>query len=65
MRDPSRILIFCNRLATLWQKVPDWRFGQLIDNAFSMMKNNCPFYVEDDKMIEYLENYIKDLKGEK
>jgi len=64
MRDPSRILIFCNRLANLWQDVPDWRFGQLICNAFSVVKDDCPFYLEDDEMIEYLENYIKKVKGE-
>ena len=64
MREPSRINIFCGRLANLWQQVPDWRFGQLICNAFAVIKDDCPFYLEDEEMIEYLENYIKKVKGE-
>jgi len=34
MRDPSRIKIFCERLAAVWQRFPDWRFGQLVENVF-------------------------------
>lgn len=58
MRDPKRIQAFCNRLARAWEMVPDWRFGQLMFNAISEMGRD-PFYLEDDKMIEYLENYTK------
>ena len=58
MRDPKRIDKFCRQLASIWKMVPDWRFGQLIFNAFSEMKMD-PFYKEDDDMLEYLENYIK------
>lgn len=58
MRDPNRIQKFCNRLAKAWSMVPDWRFGQLIFNAISELGKD-PFYVEDDKMIEYLEDYLK------
>lgn len=58
MRDPKRIDKFCRQLASMWKMVPDWRFGQLIFNAFSEMKMD-PFYKEDDDMLEYLENYIK------
>lgn len=62
MRDPSRINIFCGRLAALWQKVSDWRFGQLIINAFSVLEeNDDPFYIEDEEMIEYLTDYIEEL----
>ena len=58
MRDPKRIEKFCTRLAKIWHMVPDWRFGQLIFNAFSEMKMD-PFYKEDEDMLEYLENYVK------
>lgn len=58
MRDPKRIDKFCRQLASIWKMVPDWRFGQLIFNAFSEMKMD-PFYKEDDDMLEYLENYVK------
>lgn len=58
MRDPNRIPDFCNRLASAWQKLPDWRFGQLMFNAINEMGRD-PFYMEDDKMIEYLEEYCE------
>ena len=58
MRDPNRIPDFCNRLANAWQKLPDWRFGQLMFNAINEMGRD-PFYMRDDKMIEYLEEYCE------
>ena len=58
MRDIKRIQVFCNRLARAWEMVPDWRFGQLMVNALGEMKRD-PFFPEDDEMIEYLENYVK------
>lgn len=57
MRDPKRIDEFCSALAEIWHIVPDWRFGQLMLNAFSMHER-CTgrdvFYLEDDKMIKFL-----------
>lgn len=58
MRDPKRIKKFCDRLAKVWENVPDWRFGQLICNALGEMGKD-PFFPEDDEMIEYLERYTK------
>ena len=58
MRNPARIPEFCNRLAKAWGNLPDWRFGQLMYNAFAEMGRD-PFFPEDDEMIEYLENYTK------
>ena len=57
MRDPKRIRKFCNRLATVWELVPDLRFGQLLFNIFVQIKNEGkdPFYVEDNAMIKYIE----------
>ena len=57
MRDPKRIRKFCDRLATAWECLPDWRFGQLMVNALSEMGHD-PFFPEDDEMIEYIENYV-------
>lgn len=59
MRDPKRIRRFCDRLSACWESVPDWRFGQLMLNIFSTMEKD-PFYVEDDKMIEFIEQRIYD-----
>ena len=58
MRDIKRIRAFCNRLAAAWEMLPDWRFGQLMVNALGEMDID-PFFPEDDKMIEYIENYVK------
>lgn len=58
MRDPKRIRKFCNRLAAVWEQLPDWRFGQLMVNALGEMKRD-PFFPEDDEMIEYLEKYVE------
>lgn len=65
MRDIKRIRKFCNRLATAWELLPDWRFGQLIMNIFGQMKSEGkdPFYLEDDSMIEYIEKYIENHTG--
>ena len=58
MRDPKRIRKFCDRLAAVWEQLPDWRFGQLMVNALGEMGRD-PFFPEDDEMIEYLEKYVE------
>ena len=60
MRDPKRIRKFCNRLAAVWEQVPDWRFGQLIVNV-SRAYGQDIFFPEDDKMIEIIEAFINSL----
>ena len=64
MRDPSRILIFCDRLAAAWQKVPDWRFGQFMLNILASSQKE-PFYMEDEEMIQYIEKFINEIRGER
>lgn len=65
MRDIRRIRKFCNRLASAWELLPDWRFGQLIENIFGNMKseNKDPFFPEDDEMIKYIEEFIQKYTG--
>lgn len=65
MRDSKRIRKFCNMLATAWEVLPDWRFGQLLFNIFVQIKSEGkdPFYVEDDAMIKYIEEYIENYTG--
>lgn len=65
MRDIKRIRKFCNRLATAWELLPDWRFGQLIMNIFGQMKSEGkdPFFPEDESMIGYIEQYIEKYTG--
>lgn len=65
MRDIKRIRKFCSRLATAWELLPDWRFGQLVYNVFGQMtsEGKDPFFPEDDSMIEYIEQYIEKYTG--
>lgn len=58
MRSPSRIKIFCERLTAVWQRFPDWRFGQLVENVFQDLQQD-PFFIEDKEMIEFFEMYVK------
>lgn len=61
MRKAERIDEFCDKLKEEWKKVPDWRFGQLICNTFSyvsMDERVSAFYVEDDRMMELIEEFM-------
>ena len=66
MRDPKRIDQFCDELNRLWHKVPDWRFGQFMWNIISACQANGidTFYMEDDKMMEFLKEYFKEIIDE-
>ena len=60
MRDPKRIRKFCNRLAAVWEKVPDWRFGQLMSNMlgeYVAQTHRDIFFPEDDEMIKFFERF--------
>lgn len=58
MRDKDRIKPFLERLEKVWNKVPDWRFGQLMCNVLNSMPTD-PFFPEDDEMIKYFEDYFE------
>lgn len=62
MRDPKRIHKFCNELAALWTKVPDWRFGQFIINIWSAYAEQTKrdiFYVEEDELMDFMKKYFE------
>lgn len=52
MRDIKRIQEICQRLATAWEKLPDLRLAQLLEDA------EVGFYTEDDKMIRMVETFV-------
>ena len=66
MRDPNRIDDFCAKLAEYWHQVPDWRFGQLMLNLMGEIWNNHGdmFFIEDDKVIEYIGEVFDKWNGE-
>ncbi len=63
MRDPKRIPKILERLQKIWEKNPDMRLGQLIENVFPNTDYDyiSSYYLEDAKFIRTLENfYSKD-----
>lgn len=60
MRNPDRIPEILKELETFWKQVPDLRLGQIISNlSYESMKNNDPFYMEDDDLLELLKKKNK------
>ena len=58
MRDSNRISEVLSMLRQGWEKVPDWRFGQLIENLKRYIGVDDLFYIEDDKMTEYIIDFF-------
>ena len=52
MRDPNRIKPFLETIAKCWEQVPDWRFGQLIENLKRRLDIKDLFYIEDEELEE-------------
>lgn len=61
MRDDGRIYRFCKILQDGWKKVPDLRFGQMMQNFFHSECNSDPFYIEDDELFEKFSKYIENI----
>ncbi len=58
MRNPNRIDGYCARLAALWKREPDWRFGQLLNNllgAYYTQTKKDIFFPEDEEFFLDLE----------
>ena len=58
MRNPERIPEVLALLQKGWEKVPDWRFGQLIENFKRYVGISDLFYIEDDKLKEKLIDFF-------
>ena len=61
MRDPARIDRILGLVEKLWHDSPDLRLTQLIMNVLNM--NSDPYYVEDDRLENALNHYIKTRRG--
>ena len=60
MRDINRIEPFMNELMEIWHIVPDWRFGQLIENFKTCEQIDDLFYMEDSETLEKLRHFKKE-----
>lgn len=58
MRNKYRIPKFCSILEEAWSTVPDWRFGQFIENLKRQFGILDMFYIEDDIMEKILLVYF-------
>jgi hypothetical protein len=58
MRDPKRIGLFLEKIGEYWEKVPDWRFGQLISNFASWLGRRDIFFIEEDEFLELMDKYF-------
>lgn len=69
MRDPKRLDNFYDSMRRIHQeKLPDWRFGQLMSNFFSWLvaqKLVDYFYLGDALMLKYFEEYVDSLFNKK
>lgn len=57
MRDKNRIPKFLKELEKYWQKVPDWRFVQLLVNVLGACKRD-PFFYEESELLEIFEKFF-------
>ena len=63
MRDPKRIPVFLDELKELWMKYPNWRFSQLIFNAYDGVWDTTEprfFLIADDKSLEIIQFRLED-----
>ncbi len=67
MRDVNRLYGFYNELMKIhMENFPDWRFGQLIVNFETWLKNSKRiedvFYIEEYIMIRYMNEFVESMK---
>ena len=56
MRDPKRISQILKKLQKVWEKNPELRLAQLIENAF-LYSGKDVYYVEDEDLIKKIEEF--------
>lgn len=61
MRDLNRIEKYISLLRGIWEKYPDWRFGQLISNIAPYGISSAKFfYIEDEDFFENINQFYKE-----
>lgn len=65
MRDANRIYKFCDKLAKMWMRAPDQRFGQLMINFFGFVYEKSGqkdiWFIEEPEMEQYVEEFYKEV----
>ena len=56
MRKVERIPVIIAKLQAAWEKVPDWRLGQLISNLIGTGPQDV-FFPEDEDWEKWLDNF--------
>lgn len=64
MRDAARIPRTMSIIESYWLKVPDWRFGQLIENVKLFSGKEDLFFMEDDELIQLFEDFFSAYMGD-
>ena len=67
MRDPNRIMKYCQAFAVLWRKVPDLRLAQLmytLMNAWEARRGSSAFYAEDEEFLAFALEYLNEITGD-
>ena len=59
MRNPKRITEILDRLQKVWEKYPDLRLGQLINNIYW---NFDIYHIEDEQFINAIEGFYAESK---
>lgn len=62
LKDSYRVQRITNKLITIWSQNNDFRLGQLLINVIKPTPANTSelFYLEDEKLEQMLDKYIKD-----
>lgn len=68
MRNPDRLDNFYDQMKEIHKThFPDWRYGQLCSNFFGWLwgdKKIDMFFPEEVAMLEYMREFVEDLKRE-
>lgn len=62
MRDKKRINPFLKEIGKIWKTVPDWRFGQLIEN-FRRDYGDL-FFLEEEEFLKNLKEFMEKTANE-
>lgn len=61
MRDPNRIDKFLTKFGEYWKQVPDWRFGQVVENVMRNTSSTTQtFFIEDEDFIKNMKSFFEE-----